>query len=167
MYAKLVDGNLVFAPKCFPVGAINVWNPTPEMLETAGYKPVIFVDPPEPREGYSYESIWEEQNGEIIQVWIEQEMPDEIDEAEKLPLEERQKILAGFEARNNSEEGKKRFNVQCKLGAPESNIDWQEVKNALDEQDFEAFWIVEREGFYDEHDKCIAEDCAWLKEHIK
>ena len=85
----------------------------------------------------------------------------------ELPLEERQKILAGFEARNNSEEGKKRFNVQCKLGAPESNIDWQEIKNALDEQDFEAFWIVEREGFYDEHDKCIAEDCAWLKEHIK
>lgn len=82
MYAKLVDGNLVFAPKCFPVGAINVWNPTPEMLETAGYKPVIFVDPPEPREGYSYESVWEEQDDEIVQVWIEQEMPDEIDEAE-------------------------------------------------------------------------------------
>ena len=74
---------------------------------------------------------------------------------------------SGFEARNNSPEGKKRFAVQCKLGAPESNIDWQEIKNALDEQDFEAFWIVEREGFYDEHDKCIAEDCAWLKEHVK
>lgn len=83
-----------------------------------------------------------------------------------MSVEERQKILDQFTARSSSEEGKARFNVQCKMGAPESNIDWQEVKNALDEQDFEAFWIVEREGFYDEHDKCIAEDCAWLKANI-
>jgi len=84
-----------------------------------------------------------------------------------MSLEERQQILAGFEARNNSPEGKKRFNVQCPIGAPESNIDWQEIKNALDEQDFEAFWVVEREGFYDEHDKCIADDCAWLRANVK
>lgn len=84
-----------------------------------------------------------------------------------MSLEERQKILEGFTARSTSEEGKTKFQVQCKMGAPESNIDWQEIKNALDEQEFEAFWIVEREGFYDDHDKCIAEDCAWIKEHIK
>lgn len=84
-----------------------------------------------------------------------------------MPLEERQKILDGFNAQAESPEGKKRFEVQCKLGAPESNIDWQEVKNALDEQDFEAFWVVEREGFYDEHDKCLHDDCAWIKEHIR
>jgi sugar phosphate isomerase/epimerase len=85
----------------------------------------------------------------------------------EMPLEERQKMLAEFTARSESPEGKKRFEVQCKLGAPESNIDWQEIRNALNEQDFEAFWIVEREGFYDEHDKCIAEDCAWLKENVR
>ena len=85
----------------------------------------------------------------------------------EMPLEERQKILEGFEARNNSPEGKKRFEVQCKMGAPESNMDWQEIKNALDEQDFEAFWVIEREGFYDEHDKCIAEDAAYVHEHVK
>ncbi len=84
----------------------------------------------------------------------------------EMPVEERQKILDGFNARNESEEGKKRFAVQCKMGAPESNMDWQEIKNALDEQSFEAFWVVEREGFYDEHDKCIAEDAAYIREHI-
>jgi sugar phosphate isomerase/epimerase len=84
-----------------------------------------------------------------------------------MSLEERQKILNRFTSMNTSEDGKKRFQVQCKMGAPESNIDWQEIKNALDEQDFEAFWVVEREGFYDDHDKCIADDCAWLKEYIK
>ncbi len=83
-----------------------------------------------------------------------------------LPLEERQKMLEQFNARNQSPEGRKRFEVQCKLGAPESNIDWQEIKNALDEQDFEAFWVVERENFYTDHDQCLAEDCAWLKENI-
>ncbi len=87
-------------------------------------------------------------------------------DVKSMSLEERQKILDGFSARINSEEGKKRFDVQCQLGAPESNMDWKEIKNALDEQDFEAFWIVEREGFYDDHDKCIADDCAWLTENI-
>ena len=85
----------------------------------------------------------------------------------ELPLEQRQKMLEEFTARSESPEGKKCFEVQCKLGAPESNMDWQEIKNALDEQDLEAFWVVERENFYDDHDKCLAEDCAWLKEHIQ
>ncbi|MCH5353861.1 MAG: sugar phosphate isomerase/epimerase [Acutalibacter sp.] len=85
----------------------------------------------------------------------------------ELPLEKRQEILDGFTAQQNSPEGKKRFAVQCKMGAPESNIDWKEIKKALDEQDFEAFWVVEREGFYDEHDKCLADDCAWLSENIQ
>ncbi len=85
----------------------------------------------------------------------------------ELPIEERQKILDGFNARNNSPEGKKRFDVQCPMGAPESNMDWQEIKNALDEQDFEAFWVIEREGFYGDHDQCIAEDAAYVHEHVK
>ncbi|MDL2233582.1 sugar phosphate isomerase/epimerase [Ruminococcaceae bacterium OttesenSCG-928-L11] len=82
-----------------------------------------------------------------------------------LPLEERQKMLDGF-TEQMSKEGY-RFNNQCKMGAPESNIDWKEIKNALDGQDFDAFWVVEREGFYDDHDKCIADDCAWLMANIK
>ncbi len=42
----------------------------------------------------------------------------------ELPLEQRQKMLEEFTARNESPEGKKRFEVQCKLGAPESNMLW-------------------------------------------
>lgn len=77
-----------------------------------------------------------------------------------LPIEERKKILANFEQQMAMNAA--RFDVQCKMGAPESNLDWKEIKKALDEQDFEAFWVVEREGFYDEHDKCLADDCAWI-----
>lgn len=83
-----------------------------------------------------------------------------------LSVAERQKILDGFQAMTESPEGKKRFQVQCRIGAPESNIDWQEIKNALDQQDFEAFWVVEREGFYDDHDQCLRDDCSWIKENI-
>lgn len=54
-----------------------------------------------------------------------------------MPLEERQKILDGFNAHMNSPEGKKQFEVQCPMGAPESNMNWQDIKDALDEQDFE------------------------------
>ena len=46
-------------------------------------------------------------------------------------------------------------------------MNWQDIKDALDEQDFEAFWVVEREGFYGEHDKCIADDARWIKENIR
>ncbi len=83
----------------------------------------------------------------------------------ELPLEERMKILEGFKERSAANAG--RFQVQCKMGAPESNINWQDIKDALDEQDFEAFWIVEREGFYDEHDQCLVDDCRWLHENVK
>ncbi|NLM86851.1 MAG: sugar phosphate isomerase/epimerase [Clostridiales bacterium] len=84
--------------------------------------------------------------------------------AKTLPLEERQKMLEQFNA--NMKANASRMSNQCKLGAKESNLDWKEIKKALDEQDFDAFWIVEREGFYDEHDKCLREDLAWLKDNI-
>ena len=83
----------------------------------------------------------------------------------ELPIEERQKILDGFNER--AKQNTERFSVQCKMGASESNIDWKEIKKALNEQDFEAFWVVEREGFYDEHDKCIADDCKWIMDNIE
>ena len=79
----------------------------------------------------------------------------------ELPIEERQKILDGMTEKMSA--NKEKFAVQCKMGAPQSNLDWREIKKALDEQKHEAFWVVEREGFYDEHDKCIAEDCAFIR----
>ncbi len=84
----------------------------------------------------------------------------------EMSLDERQAMLDQFNAMSNSPEGRKQFEVQCKMGAPESNMDWKAIKEALDEQSFEAFWVVEREGFYDEHDKCIADDAKYVKENV-
>lgn len=84
----------------------------------------------------------------------------------ELPVEERQKMLDEMEARMKERAASQPI-VQCPIGAPESNIDWQEIKNALDETSPDAFWIVEREEFYGDHDQCIADDCKWLTENIK
>ncbi len=81
-----------------------------------------------------------------------------------LPMEERQKILA--QVTEMVKANANGMDAQCKMGAPESNIDWKEIKKALDGQDFDALWIVEREGFYGERDECLADDCAWIKANI-
>ncbi len=87
----------------------------------------------------------------------------------KLSIEERkamyEEMMKRFAARGD--DSRERMKVQCAMGAPESNMNWQEIKNALDEQDFEAFWVVEREEFYTDHDQCLADDCRYLRENVK
>ena len=68
-YAKLIDGAIVYAPRKLPVGEYVVYNPTPEMLTGAGYKPVRYTDPPEVEPGYVAVPGWEETAGEIVQIW--------------------------------------------------------------------------------------------------
>lgn len=75
-YAKLIDGYLVFAPRKLPVGEYLIYNPTPEMLVAAGYKPVTYTDPPtEPGEGYQWAETWSETESEIVQGWVLVEVP--------------------------------------------------------------------------------------------
>lgn len=92
MYGKLIDGNLRIAPKMLHIGSNNVWNPTEEQYNAAGYKPVAFTEMPEAPEGYYYESGWEEQETAIVQTWTLVELPDDIDDAEALQI-----ILGGDE----------------------------------------------------------------------
>lgn len=49
---------------------------------------------------------------------------------------------------------------QCRMGALKSNLNWIAIKKAFDEQDIASFLVVEREGFYDEQNKCSSDDCA-------
>ena len=84
----------------------------------------------------------------------------------EMSIEERKAILAQMEERMKNRGGEGAPQIQCKMGVWESNIDWKEIKKALDEQDFEAYWIVEREDFYTDHDQCLKEDCEWLTANI-
>ena len=87
-YAKLIDGVIYYAPKKIQDGDTVTYNPTPEMLLPLGYLPVVTTNPPEIPEGYYADYHWEEQDGEIVQVWEIVEdpyyydaTPDEIAEA--------------------------------------------------------------------------------------
>lgn len=56
---------------------------------------------------------------------------------------------------------------QCPMGAPESIIDWKEIKAATDAQPCECVWTVEREHDYAGNMlTCLAEDAKWLKENL-
>ena len=80
-YAKLIDGNLVYAPRKLPVGETVVYNPTPEMLTDAGYKPVVYTDPPVVEPGYEAVYGWVDDGDEIRQVWTVVTIPITEDEA--------------------------------------------------------------------------------------
>ena len=77
-YAKLVNNQLQFAPRKLTVGDSMVYNPPPEMLVEAGYKPVRYTEPPEPEPGYVAVPGWEETVDEIVQTWAVEPEPDEI-----------------------------------------------------------------------------------------
>lgn len=99
-YAKLVDGQIQYAPKQIPrqlevdgelVDFITT-NPTDEMLEEAGYLPVAYTNPPgDAPEGFYYEPGWEEQDGSIVQTWELVEDPY----ADDISAEEAMEILTG------------------------------------------------------------------------
>lgn len=80
-YAKLIDGQIQFAPHKLTVGEYVVYNPTPEMLIAEGYKPVIYTDPPETQPGYIAVPGWTENALEIVQVWTVEQVPITEEEA--------------------------------------------------------------------------------------
>lgn len=92
MYGKLIDGVLHRAPKMLHIGSNNVWNPTAEQYDAAGYKPVEYTDAPEAPEGFYYESGWEEQETAIVQTWTMVELPPE-----EMSAEEALEIILGGE----------------------------------------------------------------------
>lgn len=75
VYGKLIDGELVLAPRMVIYNGRRVANPKPEILLALGYKPVEYTDPPAPIEGYHPESSWIETDNAIVQIW--QQVPDE------------------------------------------------------------------------------------------
>jgi len=88
-YAKLIDGNPVYAPN--PILHAGLWygNPPGFVYEAEGYKPVTYTDPPgEPDAGYQWVETWTETDSEIVRGWEAVELPPEgdIDPAEALDI---------------------------------------------------------------------------------
>lgn len=81
MYGKLIDGAVTYAPKKLTIGEFNVWNASSAQYAEQGWLPVVYTEPGEPPEGYEYEPHWEEQSGEIVEVWELVEAPFSDEEA--------------------------------------------------------------------------------------
>ena len=78
----------------------------------------------------------------------------------KNPPEDFAKFMASMNSRQAS---------QCAMGDPTSNIDWAEIKKALDEQGIgECAWTVERELTYTgTREDCLKADCDWLMANVQ
>lgn len=75
MYAKLVEGGLVEAPKVLFDSRRTYSNPLPETLVAFGYKPVVEQERPEDKEGFYQVSHYEENDSTITLVWEYIEIP--------------------------------------------------------------------------------------------
>ena len=80
-YAKLIDGEIFFAPNPIIIGDRQIGNPPGEVYAEQGYKPVRYTDHPEPPPGYIAVPGWVETEEEIVQVWTEVEQPITEEEA--------------------------------------------------------------------------------------
>lgn len=78
-YAKLINNQPSFAPN--PILHDGLWygNPPGEIYEAEGYKPVTYTEAPEVEEGYVAVPGWTETEEAIVQTWVVEEEPDEID----------------------------------------------------------------------------------------
>jgi hypothetical protein len=86
MYGYLENATLRRAPNPKVIGENRVWNPTGEMYEAAGYKKVVFTDPPETEPGYHAEDWWKETPKQIRQQWTIVEDPPDISDEEALAI---------------------------------------------------------------------------------
>lgn len=90
MYAKLIDGALIYAPRKMntEIGGVSytVFNPPAEMLEADGWLPVVYTDEPEAPEDYHYEATYSEESAEIVQGWELVKDPDDIPDSEALEI---------------------------------------------------------------------------------
>ena len=71
MYAKLENGNLIPAPRRIVLSGMQIFNPTPDQLTQAGYKPVTETPMPEDPapDGQHYEPTYSDSGDTITQDW--------------------------------------------------------------------------------------------------
>lgn len=68
-YAKLINNELIYAPRKLNYQNSVIYNPSNELLLQEGYKPVTYTNYPSTEEGYIAVSSWQETENEILQVW--------------------------------------------------------------------------------------------------
>lgn len=92
MHGKLIDSDLIIAPKKLIINDTQVWNASASEYLVQGWKEIILTEQPsDPPEGYQYVNGWEDETETIVQTWTLVPLED-IDDAEALNI-----ILGGEE----------------------------------------------------------------------
>ena len=94
-YGKLSDGVLIYAPNPMLHNGMRFYNPSGAICVAEGYLPIVYTEMPENSETY-YISHWEEQDAQIVQVWVETEPP--VEEPKPIPSPTTDERLAAVEA---------------------------------------------------------------------
>ena len=70
-YGKIENEKLIYAPHRIVLGDMQIFNPTPDQLTQAGYKPITETPMPEEPapEGQHYEASYADSGDTITQVW--------------------------------------------------------------------------------------------------
>lgn len=70
MYAKLENDTLIPAPRRIVLSGMQIFNPTPDQLTQAGYKPVTETPMPDDApDGQHYEKTYTDTGDTIMQGW--------------------------------------------------------------------------------------------------
>ena len=70
MYAKIENGTLIPAPRRIVLSGMQIFNPTPDQLTQAGYKPVTETPMPDDApDGQHYEPTYSDSGDTITQGW--------------------------------------------------------------------------------------------------
>lgn len=94
-YAKLIDGNLSYAPNPIRHNSVLIGNPPAEVYLSEGYKPVTLTNQPEPLGVGWWIETWTETEDAIVQGWTWHEATDEDEISDTEALE----LLTGGDSR--------------------------------------------------------------------
>lgn len=83
-YGQLNNGNLTYAPNKLIDNGKQIFNAPAESYREQGFLPIVKTDMPEVEEGFYYTPTYSEIDGEIVQQWEKNEIPerDEATEAD-------------------------------------------------------------------------------------
>lgn len=87
-YAKLINGDLFYAPNPILHDGFRIGNPPAEVYLAEGYMPVVCTEQPEPQGVGWWNETWSETETSIVQGWVWHEVADEdeISEAEVMNI---------------------------------------------------------------------------------
>lgn len=85
MYGKLIEGELIYAPKKLSGNGVIVYNPPAKMYREQGWKTIINTDE-KPPEGYYFEEEWVEKETTIEIKRTLVPVPDEVSDEEAFEI---------------------------------------------------------------------------------